>query len=192
MNKTETTILIQEIFSIFRYRLLLLISILTIFFTLLYICAQYYKTFKKLKLNKKCLYCFKFKLIDILYFIFLKKQKPHQHTTDRQIELKKYSFINKSFSHSISSDFNNYKEEEEAPPPIKMASNSMYSSSASLLTTTTNLTFSLVPLVMITDTTSLQTEIIEFDDEYDERVENTKNRIEKLLRYEINEKMPPY
>jgi hypothetical protein len=41
---------------------------------------------------------------------------------------------------------------------------------------------------MITDTTSLQTEIIEFDDEY----EKMSKRIENRLRNEINEKMPPY
>jgi hypothetical protein len=181
MNKTKS-IIIQEIFSIFKYRLLLLTSILTIFFILFYICAQYYKLFKKLKLNKKYIYCFKFKLIDFLYLF---KKRSIRKPIDRQIEMKKYSFINKSFSHSISSNFDNYKEEEEKRP-YKKHSNSIYSSSASLLTTTTNLT--VVPLIMITDTTSLQTEIIEFDDEY----EKMSKRIENRLRNEINEKMPPY
>ena len=220
--ETATRIPLIQLFSTFKCRLILIISILCIFFIFLYICAQYYNSCKRIRLNEKYVFCIKFKIINFLYLF---KQQRHERSeqggeSKAEIQMtniirKDYSFINKSFTHSISSDLNYNREEEEeeeedyfentkkipqAPIMIMKKSStrsSIYSSSASLLTTTTNV--ATIPIVMITDTTSLQTDIIDFynDEESDRMTTIYKygyraiSDLEKKLRCEINEKRPP-
>ena len=186
----------RQIFLIFRYRLLLLASILLIIFILLYLCAQYYNYAKSRKFSKKFVYYVKFKLINLI-FSFKKTRKTHANNGLRLNNLsKQYSYINKSFLRSMENDLsnnndlnNNEDDIEAAQTASKLTQNSIYSSSATLLTIASN--FTTLPLIMITDTTSLQTDIIDLENYNEEKTR--RSSLENRLRHEINEKMPrPY
>lgn len=98
-----------------------------------------------------------------------------------------YNKINRSYIKSFS--FNGFNKQNLL---------SMYdqSSVCSLLTTTTTLNSNYntrhnLPLIMITDTTSLQTDIIDLETYNDDLVNSRyKTQLTKQLRHEINEKRP--
>jgi hypothetical protein len=157
---TTTAAKISKIFSIFKYRLLLLTSILFIIFILLYLCSKYYKYINN------CIYNIKLKLNNLFC-----KIKNERDDGVRLIDLsKKRFYINKSFINSNENVAYNYVENDS------ISTNGSFYDQIS------------IPLIMITDTTSLQTDIIDLDTFNDN--DNIKTCYKTQLRFEINEKRP--